>query len=242
MSRRDLHDVASELRAMADRLETGDLPDTGAATDLGRRIDRAVKTVRPGPRPGQRPKQARQLAQLLAQRTGVDVHDEYKPGRNGGTYELRWANGPTADSMTTLLKELAPRVPALDVHTLSLYRSISRRAAIACLLAYLDANPLIGPDLSRRITNRYGGAQYNRLASQGDDASWDIDYPDRIDQKAERRIQAIYSLDPDGKVDGHEPTRAAWLALGDHIVRHGWRGTRDWLDHRAAQLEQATTG
>ncbi|MEQ7010605.1 hypothetical protein ABN028_30940 [Actinopolymorpha sp. B17G11] len=229
--------VAGELRALADRIEAGDLPEAGTAVDLARKIERMVKEQRPAKNPGERTKQARALAGMLSKRTGAKVRLLYHAGRGGstriGTYTVEWANGPTSTTIRQLVTEVAGQVPALDVKQLSYSRSHGTRVEVACLLRHFDAHPEEGRSVSLRRSVGHG-REGNGLDRFAREVARDVEYPERIDEETARRVKAVYSLDSHGRVDGITPTTDAWLKLGDHLTSHGWPATRAWLDEIAA--------
>jgi hypothetical protein len=225
--------AARTLRDLADRIEAGDVPEPGAIVDLARKIDRIVNEHRPAKRPGEeRSKQARVLAGMLSKRTGVKVHLLYIAGKGwqgrSNTYTVEWANGPTADTIRRLAREFADRVPALKVGELSYSRTHGPRVEVACLLRHLDANPdAARADCQRRKAR---GLDYNRLDRLAHDVTRAVEYPEHIDEETTQRVQAVCSLDGDGRVNDSEPTTQAWLRLGDSILALGWPATRAWLD------------
>jgi hypothetical protein len=229
--------VAGELRALADRIEAGDLPEPGAAVDVARKVERMVKEQRPANEPGERTKQARALAGMLSKRTGAKVRLVYHAGRGGsmrpGTYRVEWANGPTPTTIRQLVTEFASQVPALDLKRLWYSRSHGTRVEVACLLRHFDAHPEDGRAKGRRRSSGHG-TDYNRLDRFAHDVARDVEYPERVDEETARRVKAVYSLDSQGQVNGTAPTTDAWLKLGDHLTAHGWPATRAWLDEIAA--------
>jgi hypothetical protein len=234
--------VAGELRALADRIEAGDLPEAGAAVAVAGKVERMIKEQRPRKAQGERPKQARALAGVLSKRTGAKVRLLYHAGRGGrrriGTYAVEWANGPTATTIRRLVTEFAGEVPALDVRRLTYLRTYGKRVEVACLLRHFDAHPDVGRSAGW-LQSAGRGRDVNGLDRFAHEVARNVEYPERVDDDTARRVKAVYALDGAGRADGIAPTNDAWLKLADHLSAHGWPATRAWLDDIAAAEEPA---
>lgn len=237
--RRELNQIAAQLRALADDIAAGRLPAKGTATDLGRRVEKVLDKRRVKPRPGARAAQIRSLAAELAKRTGVEqISTTYDERRR--EWMLSWGNGPTTDTMFEIVDELRAqgRYPQTE-GSLTFSRGAGYRAEVAVLLQHLEQHGLTAEVREyarrRRIDFANGSSHYNTLDTLANQLTYKVDYPERLlDEAMARRVDALYRLDPRVQVIHYEPTPAAWLAFGDQLLADGWPAARDQLDQHAA--------
>ncbi|GAB3428370.1 hypothetical protein [Flindersiella endophytica] len=222
--------LVDELHALADQLAAGELPERGAAAELGRKIEAAINERRPKRRPHERTTQARLLARHLSQRTGMDVSLSYSPfkGYDGKVtgWKVEWTDGPA--DLTYHVAALADRVPAIDTAALHYERCQTDRAGVAALIRHLDTHSDDGPAYAATWHDRWDGSRYHRLDDLARRA-WDTaDYPERMDDQTERLAAAVFRL------AGHDHQHlGSWYLdhrcldrLAEQIRHDGWPAAR----------------
>jgi hypothetical protein len=241
--------IAHELRDLADQIEVR-LPEKGAITELARALDKQLDEMRPYRDPRARQKQAKRLGELLSKRTRSEVRLRYEPTKHWrtnkpGYYKVRWSNGPSYDTMRTLVDQIMTdartggRLDLIDSETLALERDGGGWCELAALFEHLesgtdgkaDINEHVGPEQSRYGTD--GG--YHRL----DDFTrrlWDdTDYPERLNARWRPQLEALNELVVE-HWRRHQRHRSMHELFAEQLREHGWPRTRAWLDKLAGGL------
>lgn len=173
-----------------------------------------------------RSRQAAQLARLLAERTGRAVRSSYDGPRQAqyGGWHLEWTDGPTTETMRTLVGEYISRFPDLEVAEFRFSRSRTTLADAVALLLWLDTDC--------DAVMRYDPVFWFGLALDR------IDNPDRAPEVWQARARTLHALvdqaaERDTHISGASPYRVVGEGLADRIRADGWDATLEWLDSQA---------
>lgn len=242
--------IAHELRGLADQIEER-LPGKGAVTELARGLDKQLDQMRPYRDPRARQKQAKRLGELLSKRTRTEVYLRYEPTKHWrtnkpGYYKVRWSNGPSYDTMKTLVDEVmtdaraSGRLDLIDAETLALEREGGGWCELAALFEHLESDTDGTADISEhvRLQPFRGGIEgtYHRL----DDFTrrlWDdTDYPERLNARWKPQLKALNELVVE-HWRHHQRHRSMHDVLAEQLREYGWPRTRAWLEQVAANLD-----